>query len=111
MPLYEFYCGVPYCRKRVEEIQSFEQVGKIFPLCPKHYVPMLRLYSVPHLANMIGGVSVSENVLLSKKQESRKTRSRAHFKNEVMHKIKDPGERRHFEKKFKGTKKIDHEKL
>jgi hypothetical protein len=48
---------------------------------------------------------------LAAKQEQRKTRSRAHFKNEILPKMKDKASKRHFDKKFKGTKKIDHTKM
>jgi len=79
--------------------------------CPKHNIVLSRNYSDIQLSGTSEGSFLSEHELLKKKQEQKKTRSRAHFKNTMLHKIKDPAERRHFEKKFKGTKKIDHEKM
>lgn len=48
---------------------------------------------------------------LKQKQEQRKTRSRAHFKNEVLPTVTDKASKRAFEKKYKNTKKIDHTKM
>lgn len=76
----------------------------------KHGI-MKRVPQEPQLMGASGGQFKSESELLNAKQQQRKTRSRAHFKNEVLPTIGDKAERRHFDKKFKGTKKIDHEKI
>lgn len=91
---------------------SMDEIASYKPnKCPKHDIILVRSYGDIQLSGTSGGTFLSEHDLLKKKQEQRKVRSRAHFKNTMLHKIKDPAERRHFEKKFKGTKKIDHEKM
>lgn len=91
-------CNKSTCKKKNNKTYNINQ---FWPRVP---------YAV-HVANMIGGTSVSEKDLLNQKQQQRKLRSRAHFKNEVLPTIKDPHAKKHFEKKYKGTKNIDHEKL
>lgn len=103
MPLYEFECEV--CHKRDQILVSYDQLANVKLTC--HKKKMIRVYDAP---SVITGTS-GQRDLLKKKQEQRKTRSRAHFKNEILPTIKDPTERRHFEKKFKNTRKIDHTKL
>lgn len=89
-------CNPSTCRKK-KQLND----GTIWP----------RVIQASHIANQLNGTTVSEKELLAAKQNQRKTRSRAHFKNEVLPTIKDPGERRHFEKKFANTKNVDHEKI
>lgn len=114
MPIYEFKCPKSRCKYHKDEYFGSSDVLSTLNneaikrdlgiICPKHNLVLDRVYSVP-------AVITNQKQSLSKKQEQRKTRSRAHFKNEVLPKIKDPGERRHFEAKFKNTKKVDHTKL
>lgn len=78
-----------------------DHLGELWPRVPQ----------VPHLAGSSEGTMKSESQLLKEKQTQRKLRSRLHFKNDVLKTIKDPGERRHFEKKTKNLPKKDHEKM
>lgn len=110
--IYEFYCHYSNCGHKMEVSVPIDKISSYKPKkCPKHGVKLTRRYYAPHLANMSGGSTTSEKELLKKKQEYKKMRSRVHFKNTKLDKITDPHERRHFEKKFKGTKKMDHEKM
>jgi hypothetical protein len=128
MPTYHHACL--YCKAKIEIDYSMKYVDNEdeMPQLIKDQVscnvntcfkkkPLLepgmwpRIPYALHLFGMQGGTSVPEGQLLKEKQKQRSTRSRAHFKNEVLPKIKDPGERRHFEKKYKNTKKVDHEKM
>lgn len=107
MPIYEFVCPVKRCHRTAELLCSHSDIERKLPVCLQHMVLMVRVYSAPALITGTAG----QKQLLAKKQSQRKTRSRAHFKNEVLKTIKDPGERRHFERKYKNTKKVDHTKL
>jgi len=115
MPIYEYACQHKRCKytkdvlHTVAELKepSEETLKEI--TCPKHGV-MQRQMSVPHLANMKGGVSVSEKELLADKQARLKKRSRMHFKNDVLPDLPDRQVKKHFEKKYKGLKG-DHEKI
>lgn len=130
MPQYQHKCL--FCKAKCEIVYEMKFVGEEqnLPLCikrkitcnkstckkknNKQYNPNKFWPRVPyavHVANMLQGTSVSQSDLLKQKQQQRKTRSRAHFKNEVLPKIKDPHAKRHFDRKYKDTKKIDHEKL
>lgn len=112
MPIYEYQCEE--CGEVKEVLHSYPELEKPSEETIKEITchgRMVRIFSAPHVANSQGGVTVSESTLLAQKQEQRKVRSRAHFKNDVLPTIKNPGERRHFENKFKGTKTIDHEKM
>jgi predicted small metal-binding protein len=62
---------------------------------------------VPQLPAIVSDGTVT----LQQKQQQKKTRSRAHFQNEIMPKITDKASKRHFEKKFKGVKPKDHTKM
>lgn len=104
MPLYEFKCEM--CERVETVLCSFDQLKNKTPKCIKHG-KMSRVFSVP---NVVTGTS-GQKELLAKKQEQRKTRSRAHFKNEVLPTIVDKDAKKHFEKKYKNTKKVDHTKL
>ena len=116
MPVYLYYCDHKKCKKTVEIIHLMSECDtpteKIIKetTCPKHNIRMQRQIFEPQLAGASGGQFKTEKQLLDKKQEQRKLRSRAHFKNTVLPTL-DSHERKHFDKKYKGTKKIDHEKL
>lgn len=115
-PIYDYEC--PACGYVKEILHSYNELENpseetkkdLLCDCDEDRPVMKRVITAPHLANMQGGVSVPESTLLAQKQEQRKTRSRAHFKNDVLPKLKG-GERRHFENKFRGTKNVDHEKM
>jgi len=114
MPVYEFKCPRKGCQFHKDEYFSTSEVlpslnnkavkKDLGLICPTHNIALDRVYSVP-------AVITNQSTSLQKKQQQRKTRSRAHFKNEVLPTIKDPAERRHFEKKYKNTKNVDHTKL
>lgn len=67
-------CNRSSCKSRQRHKMSFHFTQKIWPRIP----------FASHIANVMGGVTVSESDLLKKKQDSRKARSRTHFKNEVL---------------------------
>lgn len=109
--MYEYECTE--CGARKDVLHSYDELKSPSEETLKEITchgVMVRLFSAPHLANMQGGTTVSEKVLLAQKQEQRKTRSRAHFKNDVLPKLKG-SDRRYFENKYRGTKNIDHEKM
>lgn len=115
MPVYEYACEHKRCKQSKEILHSYAEIKEPSAdtlqemQCPKGHGCMTRVFSAPHLANMKGGVSVSESVLLQEKQKQRKIRSRLQFKNDVLPTLK-AGEKRHFEKKLKHLKG-DHEKI
>jgi putative FmdB family regulatory protein len=114
MPIYDYECQtcghVAEVLHRISELTEPNEETLKEITCPiEGHGIMQRLVSAPHLANMQGGVSVPEKVILNKKQQQRKKRSSTHFKNEVLPTLK-AGEKRHFEKKLKNIKG-DHEKM
>lgn len=114
MPVYEFKCSKKGCKFHLDQFLFSDNISRLTReekdrkqlglVCPKHNIVLDRVYGVP-------AVITNQHQSLAKKQAQKKTRSRAHFKNEVLPTIKDPAERRHFENKFKNTRKIDHTKL
>lgn len=83
--------------------------------CHKHNLRMVRVPQSVHLMGASGGQFKTEKELLKDKQTQRKKRSSLHFKNEIMPKLTDVSDKRHFNKKFnEGSKKGlsgDHEKM
>lgn len=113
MPIYDYYCE--HCELTREVLHSISECTEPKEdtlkeiTCPEHGL-MKRGISIPHLANMKGGVSVGEKALLADKQAKLKKRSRMHFKNDVLPTLGDKQVKKHFEKKYKNLKG-DHEKI
>jgi len=66
---------------------------------------------VPELMGVLGGTFVPEKILLKDKQKKLGIRSKHHFKNEILPNHPDPQMKPYFERKYKGTKFKDHEKM
>lgn len=102
MPRYDYYCS--QCSYYQEVIHSMSECNspseKTLQLisCPDHG-KMSRQISTPHLANMKGGVSVNERVLLKDKQAALKQRARSHTA-QTLDTIKDPEVKHHLKKKY-----------
>ncbi len=117
MPIYKYYCPTKGCRSVKEIIHMMSECDTPSKLlieqttCKKHQVRMQRQIFEPILQGSVGGTFPSEDKLRKQKQKERKARSTAHFVNEEMNKVKDRDSRRHFQKKYKGVKVKDHEKL
>jgi hypothetical protein len=96
-------CNPKTCKSKLEGKgkMSFRYGGSYWPRVPY----------APHIANVIGGVTVTEGDLLKQKQDSRKARSRVHFKNEILPKLAKE-DKRMFDRsgKYKNIKG-DHEKM
>lgn len=116
MPIYQYAC--PCKKKPIEVEHSMSFIGNELKLpgdvlkkikCEKHGI-MQRIPFLPNLAGSSGGTFKSEKQLLKEKQQSRKLRSKIHFKNEVLPKLSGT-DRMHFEKKLKNIPKKDHEKI
>ncbi len=116
MPVYVYYCPHKKCNKTVETMHTMDQCDNPTPeiiketTCTKHNIRMQRQIFEPQLAGASGGQFKTEKQLLDAKQIQRKTRSRAQFKNEVLPTL-ESHERKHFDKKYKNTKKVDHTKI
>ena len=120
MPIYIYQCNKCKKDKPIEVEHAMRFVGQETGLhwttlekitCSKHGLKS-RIPQEPHLAGSSGGTFKTEHELVLEKQKQRKLRSRIQFKNDELHKLKGtPGEKRHFEKKFKNLPKKDHEKM
>lgn len=116
MPTYCYSDG----KKTIEVIHEMRFVGNEKEL-PKEILKQItrkdgtlmeRVPQIPILKGSSQGTFKTEKQLLSEKQAQRKLRSKIHFKNEELPKLRGtPGEKRHFANKLKNLPKTDHEKL
>lgn len=120
MATYVYRCNRCSNAKSIEIQHEMKFVGKENELpwiilqqitCSKHGLKS-RIPQEPQLAGSSGGTFKTEHELVLDKQKQRKARSRMQFINDELPKLKGGlGEKRHFEKKFKGAEKKDHEKM
>lgn len=121
MPIYLYEC--PNCGKQEDVLHSMaeidnpsEEIQQQTSCCehtcpfvtegnkkiiPEYGLPWKKLITTPHIANSLGGTTVSDKTMLAKKQQERKLRSRKNFKAEVLPKMEDGADKQHFTKKFK----------
>lgn len=83
----------------------------IRPVCLTGFTFIAPRKGVPELMGVLNGTFVSEKILLKDKQKKLDIRSKHHFKNEILPNHPDPQMKPYFEKKYKGTKFKDHEKI
>lgn len=116
MPTYCYQCPEEGCENggeifhNMSEIDNPSQELIAQTTCAEHGCRMKRVPQESVLMGFMNGTSVDEKTLLNAKQQQRKLRSRLHFKNDVMNTLKDPGDKKYFENKYKNLKG-DHEKM